>query len=291
MDVRAAGFHADLADAGEAGIAHELPLLVGQRLDGRDRDRVARVHTHGIKVFNGANDDAVVSLVAHHFGLVFLPTDERFFDEDLGNRRGLDTALRHGIELFTVIGDAAARAAERVSRANDNGESANRARHLTRLLHRVGHTTERQVEADFLHCLFELQAVLALLDGLRLRPNHFHAMLLQDTVTPERHGRVEASLAAECWQERVGFLAFDDLLNRLRRDRLDVRRVGEFRIGHDRGRVRIHQHDLVTLFAQGFAGLRSRVIKLASLANHDRPAANDQNLVDVGSLRHLADEV
>jgi hypothetical protein len=68
--------------------------------------------------------------------------------------------------------------------------------------------------------------------------------------------------------------------------RLDVRAVGHARIGHDRGRVRIDQHDLVSLFAQRLAGLRARVVKLASLTDDDRARTNQQDFVDVVASRH-----
>ena len=46
LDVRAARLHADLADDGDGGVAHQLVFLVGQRLGGGDGDRVAGVHAH-----------------------------------------------------------------------------------------------------------------------------------------------------------------------------------------------------------------------------------------------------
>ena len=92
-----------------------LPFLVGQRLDRRDRDRVAGVDAHRIEVLDRADDDAVVVLVAHHLGLEFLPADERFLDENLADRRRFEAALGHGIELLAVVGDAAAGAAEGVA--------------------------------------------------------------------------------------------------------------------------------------------------------------------------------
>jgi hypothetical protein len=60
LDVGAAGVDADLAQHGQRGVAHDLVFLVGQRLRRRDGDGVAGVHAHGIEVFDGADDDAVV---------------------------------------------------------------------------------------------------------------------------------------------------------------------------------------------------------------------------------------
>ena len=80
----------------------------------------------------------------------------------------------------------------------------------------------------------------------------------------------------------------DDLGDDLPGERLDVGAVGHLRIGHDRGRVRVDQHDLVAFFAQGLAGLRAGIIELAGLADDDRAGADEQNLVDVVASRHVA---
>ncbi len=66
----------------------------------------------------------------------------------------------------------------------------------------------------------------------------------------------ERGLAAHGRQQREAAgndvaLLLDDLGDDLGRDRLDIGRVGEVGIGHDRRRVRIHQHDPVALFLRG----------------------------------------
>ena len=73
----------------------------------------------------------------------------------------------------------------------------------------------------------------------------------------------------------------------LRRERLDVGRVGQLRVGHDRGRVAVDQHHLETFGAQRLARLRARVVELGGLADDNRPGADDEHALDVGSFRHL----
>ena len=102
----------------------------------------------------------------------------------------------------------------------------------------------------------------------------------------ERHRRVERGLAAHRRQQRVGALAGDDLLDDLRGDRLDIGRVGQVRVGHDRRRVRIDQDDPIALGLKRLARLRARIIELARLPDHDRPGADDQDAVDVCAFRH-----
>ena len=85
LDVRPAGFNANCSDDREAGIAHRLIFLVGERLDRCHRNRVAGVHAHGIEVLDRANDHTVVSTVAHDFHLEFLPTKQRFLHQHFAN--------------------------------------------------------------------------------------------------------------------------------------------------------------------------------------------------------------
>ena len=106
---------------------------------------------------------------------------------------------------------------------------------------------------------------------------------------------VERRLAAHRRQQRVGPLLLDDARHHLPGDRLDVGGVGHLRVGHDRRRVRIHQHHAVALGAQRLARLRARIVELAGLADDDRPRADDQDALDVScalaSLHHLCEAV
>ena len=69
--------------------------------------------------------------------------------------------------------------------------------------------------------------------------------------------------------------------------RLDVGGIGHLRVGHDGGRIGVHQDDPVALFPQGLAGLGAGVVELTGLADDDRTRADDQDAVDVGSFGHF----
>ena len=84
------------------------------------------------------------------------------------------------------------------------------------------------------------------------------------------HGQVEGRLAAEGGKDGVWPLDFDHLLQRLPGERLDVGAVGRAWIGHDRGRVRVHEHHPIAILAEGFAGLSAGIVELAGLADDDR---------------------
>src|SRR5262249_14741627 len=71
-------------------------------------------------------------------------------------------------------------------------------------------------------------------------------------------------------------------------ERLEVGRVRPLGVGHDRRRVRVHEHDAVPLASQHAAGLRPRVVELAPLADAYRPGADDQDSAKVFALRHVS---
>jgi hypothetical protein len=97
---------------------------------------------------------------------------------------------------------------------------------------------------------------------------------------------VESRLPAHRRQQRVGPFERDDLLDHLPVDGLDIRRIGHFRIGHDRRRIRIYEHDAVAFLPERLARLHAGIIELARLSDDDRTCADDQNGFDVGSFGH-----
>ena len=106
------------------------------------------------------------------------------------------------------------------------------------------------LQADPLHGRLELVALFGLGDHRRIGPDHLDAVFLQHAVPGEVHRQVQSGLPAERRQQGVGPLDLDHLGHDFPSERLDVGAVGRFRIGHDRGRIGVHQHDLVALFAQ-----------------------------------------
>ena len=131
LHIRSARVDTNFAQHRQTGVAHDLVFLVGQGLGGCHRDGVARVHAHGVQVFNRAHDDAVVRFVAHHFHLKLFPTQQRLFDQQLIGGRGLQAALANGFKLFGVVGNATAGAAQGEAGADDSGKAH-------RLLHHPG---------------------------------------------------------------------------------------------------------------------------------------------------------
>ena len=77
LDIGTACLDADFADDSKGGVAHALKFAIGQSLGWGDGNAVAGVNSHGIEVFDGADDDAVIRVIAHDFHFVLFPALEQ----------------------------------------------------------------------------------------------------------------------------------------------------------------------------------------------------------------------
>src|SRR6187397_3052689 len=117
----------------------------------------------------------------------------------------------------------------------------------------MGHTGTRNCETDSQHRLLEELAILALGDRLRVRPNQLHAVTSERAVAVQLHCGVQRSLTAHRREDRIRFFAFENRFDYFRSYWLDISTVCEFRISHDRGRIRVYEYDLIAFLAQRFA--------------------------------------
>jgi len=144
----------------------------------------------------------------------------------------------------------------------------------------------RAFEPDLVHRLAEFLAVLGLVDRLSIGADHGDAIFLQHAHLVERQRAIERGLPAHGRQQRVRPFLGDDLFDDFWRDWLDIGRIGEFGIGHDRGRVRIDQHDAIALFLERLDRLRAGIVELAGLADDDRAGADNEDRGDVSAFGH-----
>ena len=244
------------------------------------------MHTHRIDVLDAADDHAVVGVVTHDLQLVLLPAVHRLLDQDLADRAGSETVCCDLLELLGGERDPRTTAPEDVRRADHSGQ-AEVGDHDTGLLHRVGRARAETVEPDAEHRLLEDLAILRRCDRFGVGADHLGLAGHTDQAALEEfHGDVEAGLAAERGEHRIGLFPVDDGRDDLPGERLDVRGVGEVGVGHDGGRVRVGEDDPVALLAQHPARLGAGIVELAGLADHDRAGADDQDGMDVGALGH-----
>ena len=153
-------------------------------------------------------------------------------------------------------GDAATAASEGEGRADD-GRQAELVEVAQRLLDAGHDRVLGGPQPGLLHRLVKQLTVLGAVDRVVVGADQFHVELGQCAVVVQRLGEVQRRLSAERRQQGVGTLAFDHLAHRTRQQRLDVGRVGELRVGHDRRRIGVDEHDLVALLTQDLARLRS----------------------------------
>ena len=240
---------------------------------------------HGVHVLDEADADHLVLGVADDLDLELLPAEDRLLDQDLRDRRGLQAAVRDGAHLVVGVHEPAARAAHRVGGADDH-RVADLGGEGEGVLDRADGLGARHVDADLGHGALERLAVLAALDDVLGDADHLHVVGVEDAGTVERGGEVEARLAAQIGQQRVGLALLDDRLERGHVERLDVGLVGHHRVGHDRGRVAVDQGHLVAEVPQRLARLGAGVVELTRLPDDDGAGANDEDLVDVFALGH-----
>ena len=74
-----------------------------------------------------------------------------------------------------------------------------------------------------------------------------------------------------------GIVLLDDAGHDVGGDRLDIGCISEVRVGHDRRRIGIDQHDPIAFGLERLASLRARIIEFARLPDHDRAGPDDQN--------------
>ena len=144
----------------------------------------------------------------------------------------------------------------------------------------------RTFEAYAGHRSPKLLSILGLVYRLAARPDEFDFVGVQHSLTYQVERAVEPGLAAHRRQQRVRTLLRDDSGDHLPVHRLDVRGIGKPGIGHDGGRIGVHQHHPEAFFGERLARLHSGVVELAGLADDDRPGPDDQYRLDVLASRH-----
>jgi hypothetical protein len=142
------------------------------------------------------------------------------------------------------------------------------------------------VQAAAPHRRAELLAILRAPDDLDGSPDQLDAEVVEDAALRERDREVERRLPAERRQQRVRPLAGEDRRDALDVERLDVGAVGEARVGHDRGRVRVDDDRAVAVLAQHLQRLAAGVVELAGLADDDRAGADDADALEIAARRH-----
>ena len=200
LNIRSAGLDANFANHRNRGIAHGLIFAVGKRLRRGDGDGIAGMHAHGIEVLDRADDDDVIFQIAHHLELIFLPPQNRFFDQRFVHRREIESAGQHFQQLFAVVSDAAAAAAQRERRTHDDRE-ANLAGEFQTVFQIVHQRRLGNIEADLLHRVFEEKTVFGLLDCRHIGADQLHVVFFEHAAVGKFNGQIQRGLSANGGQD------------------------------------------------------------------------------------------
>ena len=261
-----------------ARAALRKPLVdgVGQGLDRRDDDRVAGVDAERIDVLHRADGDARVVGVAHHLVLDLLPADEAVLDHDLADRAGPEP----GPDPLAIgrlgLDDPATGPAEGERRPDDRRQAdlvqGGVSGCFSFVVCRPLDDPRRGVGlADPLEQVPEALAILGHFDGDQRGSEELDVVALERAACREGHRQVERRLAAEPGEQALRPLLGDDRLDGLEGERLEVDRVGDLGVGHDRRRIAVDEDRPDALGPQGAAGLGAGVVELGGLADDDGP--------------------
>ena len=79
--------------------------------------------THGVEVFDHANDDDVIVGVAQQFQFVLFPAQHGFFHQHLVGRGSGQAAAQGCVKFFLLVYEAPTGAAQRIGRADNQGKT------------------------------------------------------------------------------------------------------------------------------------------------------------------------
>ena len=113
-------------------------------------------------------------------------------------------------------------------------------------------------------------------------------MLLPNAHLIALNAQVQCRLSPHRRQHRINVgVLLQDFFNGSWFQRLEVHVIRHHRVGHDGRRVGIDEGGFDAFFAKGTEGLGSGIIKLASLSNDNRSAANEENRFDAFVFGHF----
>ena len=194
------------------------------------------MNTHGIEVFNGADDYNVVIEVAHDLELKLFPPDKRFFNQHLGDRTLFNAVRNLKLEFFPVVSDSSACSSKSERRTNDSGK-ADIIEYFPGVIERVGKSPFRLSYADTLHSFGEKLPVLSLFDSLEVGSYHNNRVPVKDTAFRKLYSDIKTGLSAKSGKQGVRPLFCDYLFTHFRGYRLDISDVRSLGVGHNRCRV------------------------------------------------------
>ena len=110
----------------------------------------------------------------------------------------------------------------------------------------------------------------------------------QKAVLIQLHGQGQSGLTAQTRQQTVGLLLFNDPLQCVQGQGLQVDLIRQSLVSHNGGGVGVHQHYVHPRLLQDAAGLGAGVVKLRRLTDDDGAGTDHQHLFDAFIQRHVS---
>ena len=145
------------------------------------------------------------------------------------------------------------------------------------LIQRFSVSAAGQVQADIAHGRLEKVPVFSFVNCVDPGPDQFDAVFFENARFVQLHGAVEGRLTAYCGQESVRAFLLDDPGKDVHFEGFNIGGICKFRIGHDRGRVGVHQYYPVTLLFERLQGLGSGIVELTGLTDDDGAGPDQKN--------------
>ena len=205
------------------------------------------MHADRVEVFNRADDHDVVIFVAHHFEFVFFPPKNRFFEQNLGGRRILDTCAGNAVKIFFVVGHAGAKSAHGEGRTHDHGVTELFGRFKS-FRHGVHNDRTCRFAARALYHAFERFTIFAQVYGFDICANEFNIVFAQSSLLIESNSSVECSLSAQGRKNGVWTFFFDNLSDDFGGNRLNIGGICKLRVGHNGRRIGVYEDNAHTFF-------------------------------------------
>ena len=240
-----------------------------------------------VEILHGADRQLVAVRIADDLKLDLLPAGNAALHQNLMNRGKTQAILRNTLEFRRCFCNAAAGAAERKGRP-DNDRIPDLRRDLPRRFDILCNIRGNAGLPDAVHCLLEQLAVLGLRDCFRICTEQPDAVRGKESALCKRRAEIQAGLSAEAGKDAVRLFLETDPLQDLGRQRLHVDFIGHGAVGHDRRRIGVDQHDLDAVLAECAAGLRAGIIEFCRLSDDDRAGADHKNLMNIAIQRHFS---
>src|SRR5690606_30701479 len=150
LHITTTGELSDAVHHPDGQIAHPLIYRIGKRQRGCDRDRIARVDSHGIEILDRAYNNDVADIVAQQFKLKLLPAQNALLHEYFVYRGCVETPIQRFIKAFRIVNESAAASAQRIRRP-DHQREANSLADLFSLQERGGRSATADTYTQLIH--------------------------------------------------------------------------------------------------------------------------------------------